>query len=251
MTMRAHWTIAAAVASILGMSAGQASAACSFGGSAEPSLQATFDTMLGADTVNVQTDCIAEGADAIWNTVGQIGTVEIEIELAGNASSNTFGIYDFVTGNRIRIFEGNDGANTLGVVQVSQTGSGQWRARVRDFNVSVADGETGTGYGAWSNLSSSAFGFYLGTATNGIFYSETGRNTDGVDHMYAYGPLGGDFQGDHLIAWEDLINGQDRDYQDLVVKLQDIVPVPVPLPTAFWLLGSGMIGLAGVARRRG
>jgi hypothetical protein len=27
-------------------------------------------------------------------------------------------------------------------------------------------------------------------------------------------------------------------------------PPPVPLPAAFWLLGSGLLGLAGVARRR-
>jgi|GEM_PF-3155854 len=27
-------------------------------------------------------------------------------------------------------------------------------------------------------------------------------------------------------------------------------PAPIPLPTAFWLFGSGLIGLAGVARRK-
>jgi hypothetical protein len=227
----------------LALSASQAYAACTFGGSGEPSLQTTFDGLLGADTVNVAA-CIADGADAIWSTAGQIGTVEIYVELSGNASSNTFGIYDPANGNQIRIFEGNDSSNVLGIIQVSQL-NGLWRARVRDSNVSGAEG---TGWGAYSPLSSSAFGFYLGTAANGTFYSETSKNTDGVDHMYAYGPLGGDFQGEHIIAWEDLFNGQDRDYQDFVATLQDITPVP--LPTAVWLLGSGLIGLAGVSRRR-
>jgi hypothetical protein len=27
------------------------------------------------------------------------------------------------------------------------------------------------------------------------------------------------------------------------------VPVPVPVPAAVWLMGSGLLGLAGVARR--
>jgi hypothetical protein len=228
----------------LALAAAQSHAACTFGsGSGEPSLQSTFDTLLGADSVNVQTACIADGADGAWTTTGQVGTIDIQIELAGNAQSNTFGIYDLVTGNRVQVFEGDDGANTLGVIRVSQS-NGAWSVRVLDTH---ASGSEGTGWGGTFALSSSAFGFYLGT-TNGTFYSETTRNTDGVDRMYSYGPLGGNFPGEYVLAWEDLLNGQDRDYQDFVATVQDITPVP--LPTAVWLLGSGLIGLAGVARRR-
>ena len=53
---------------------------------------------------------------------------------------------------------------------------------------------------------------------------------------------------DFILAWEDLFGGGDRDYQDFVVVVQDIRPVP--LPPAVWLLASSLIGLAGVARRR-
>ena len=61
-------------------------------------------------------------------------------------------------------------------------------------------------------LTTSAFGFYLGTAANGTFFSQTGRNADGVDHLYAYqgngqaflgGPLDGDVECEHH-GWRDL-----------------------------------------------
>ena len=234
----------AALLAGLSLAASQSYAACTFGSAGEPSLQHTFDTLLGADTVNVQTACMADGNDAAWSTTGQVGTVDIQIELSGNAASNTFGIYDLNTGSRIQVFEGDDTANTLGVIRISQI-NGIWSARVLDTHDS---GGEGTGWGSAFALSSSAFGFYLGTA-NGIFYSETARNGDAVDHMYAYGPLAGNFPGEYIMAWEDTLGGGDFDHQDFVATVQDITPVP--LPTAVWLLGSGLIGLAGVARRRG
>jgi hypothetical protein len=235
----------AAVFAGLALAASQSYAACTFGSAGEPSLQNTFDTLLGADTVNVHTACLADGSDSAWATTGQVGSIDIQIELTANAQSNTFGIYDVVTGNRIRVFEGDDGANTLGVIRISQS-NGAWSVRVLDTHDS---GGEGTNWGSSFALSSSAFGFYLGTTAGGTFYSETARNTDAVDHMYAYGPLGGNFPGEYIMAWEDTLGGGDLDHQDFVATVQDITPVP--LPTAVWLLGSGLIGLAGVARRRG
>ena len=50
--------------------------------------------------------------------------------------------------------------------------------------------------------------------------------------------------------------GAARVYQfaDLVLSangtLSSVTPAPVPLPAAFWLLGTGVAGLAGVSRRR-
>jgi len=58
-----------------------------------------------------------------------------------------------------------------------------------------------------------------------------------------------------LIAFEDLNLG-DADYTDLVAVVSrpselNSTPVPTPLPAAVWLLGSGILGIAGLRKRRG
>jgi hypothetical protein len=244
---------AAVVAGLALAATTQAQAACTFGGSGEPSLQSTVNTMLSGGAPNVATECVTDGNDAGWRTVGSTGSIAVQVELAGNAGSNEFGIYDLSTGETRRIFEGNDGAGAGAPTVLAPLGSGQWRVRFRE------DGER-----TWTalNLSTSAFGFYLhSTAQGANFYSDTDRNADHADHLYAYQGnnlstfAGGDYVGeifgldDYILAWDDLLApGGDRDFQDFVAVVRDITPVP--LPTAAWLLVSGLIGLTGVARRR-
>lgn len=233
----------------LGLAAAQANALCTFGGSGEPSLQGSFNSMLGANTLSATTACLDDGNDAAWTTVGSIGQIDILLELAGNASTNVFGVYDLSNPNaRLSVFDGADSAGDQAILRLRQTVNG-WRVSVQEV-----------GSTTWTHqfISTSAFGFYLNVQGQGTFYSQTGNNADGVDHMYAYQGTGtpfltGEFAGeffsrqDYILAWEDLLGGGDRDYQDFVAVVQDITPVP--LPTAVWLMISGLVGLAGVSRR--
>ena len=105
-------------------------------------------------------------------------------------------------------------------------------------------------------FASNAFGFYLETP-NGIFYSDTALNGDAADHMVAIqgndkdmvdllGNLGDGLwtSSEYVLAWEDLLasNGCDYDYNDMVVMVESVSPVPVPAALMLGMLGMGVAG---------
>jgi hypothetical protein len=107
----------------------------------------------------------------------------------------------------------------------------------------------GTGFDAYT-------GFYLDTTTanQGIFFSDTLLNTDQTDHMLAYAGQGDTIQiqpfdpgpwqsNEYILAWEDLSGGGDLDYEDLVVLVESITPIPVPAAVLLGMLGLGVAGL--------
>jgi len=68
------------------------------------------------------------------------------------------------------------------------------------------------------------------------------------DHMVSWLITDGQYAGDYVVAWEDLKKLGDRDYNDLVVRVSGVTVVPVP--SAVFLFGSGILALAVAARRR-
>ena len=108
---------------------------------------------------------------------------------------------------------------------------------------------TSTIYGALNVAFSPAAAWGLvNTTTGGTFYSDTNLNSDGTVHwkLYCLASLGRAY--DILFAaYEDLRGGGDFDYNDLVLKIE---PNPIPVPGAVWLLGSSLVGLAGLRWRR-
>jgi hypothetical protein len=277
--MRSLRSTGLAAASLLALAAAphaaHAAATCSFGTSSEVSLQGVFNDMFGTGTApNAVSDCLADPADSIWHTDSSVGSATILVELAGNASGNTLGIYDSTsTLNSLEIFSGPAGASSRAFITVSGS-AGAYHVQVDRFIGNTFAGSVS------SVFASSSFGFYLqqpASAGGERFYSESSRNAgrngdpNAKDYMYSYIGNGATFASssiyapsmvkgtkfdatDALIAWEDLRTASDGDYQDMVVLLRDIVPstnVPtVPLPAAAWLFASALAGCGVFAQRR-
>jgi len=174
---------------------------------------------------------------------------EIKLEEAGQANTNTFGMYQYNNGASVGTLgtavslELFDGADT-----VNEVAKLSWDL-VTD-TLSLFKSSDGLVFhevvlGALA-LDHDGFGFYLDTI-GGTFFSETALNADGIDHMVA---LSAGAPDSFVLAWEDLPGGGDGDYNDFVLLADDVNPrAAVPEPAMLGLMLGGL-GMLGMVRRK-
>jgi len=171
---------------------------------------------------------------------GAIGTLIAEI--AGFAPQNQFGLYSANNpDNKALIFDGSDSPPDQALITFFENG-----------DVKVNSTVVATGFG-------NSFGFYLHTPQNNTFYTEDSLNNNSPQVLAYQGDNTTQLQIDSLapgtfvdtefiFAFEDLpFNSSDKDFNDMVVHVAGIEPVPEPMT----ILGSTLaLGFGGLFKRQ-
>jgi len=220
------------------------------------SLQDALDSMTpNPGDIDVYND--QHSPSSYWRIGVSGGAVtRLVMEIADNAAFNSFGIFDPTNSeNKLEIFGAGDNAGAR--TTLWDNGSGQ-------FEVDGVTAQFGAG---------KLFGFYLDAGERGLFFSDPSLNWDedaagtypnGMPHMVAFegngtylkndslGIEGTFMANEFLLAWEDTPwANSDLDYNDFLVFIESVEPVPEPAIVGMFAFGVLLIGMgAGVRRRR-
>ena len=176
------------------------------------------------DCFNVNTDQQSAG---YWRLVtpGAIAPL-IVVEFSAWAGSNIVGMFSGTTTHDI--FLGPAGPGTAALVQWTSPSSG------------IIFGGPGVNTGSFSGISYLGFGFYLRPqGGDTYYYTVDDLNPSGSPQAVAYRHM---LSNTWWIAFEDLlVNGgnSDGDYNDFVLRVESIYPVPEP--AAILLVGSVLL----------
>ncbi len=178
------------------------------------------------ESINVLTD---QNAVQRWAaTVSNNSTFTFQIELSGNAASNTIGIYNASAGvpTLFQVFPGFAGAGWFATASFR---TAPVRVVVNLFDATATFQGTNTYLGADRN----DFAFYL-QGPGGTFFQQDARNGGNAQALTYAGT--GINVGSWWMAWEDTpLAGSDHGYCNAVLFLESINPAaPVPVSKTTW-----------------
>ena len=212
------------------------------GPGSELTLQTILNAIYGDNVISAANDQQNTG---IWQLPGpgtDVTSPILRFEQAGNAGSNVFGIWTGhdpnATPTMVDIFTGPSSPDTIATLT--------WLGGDPNTVHISANLGTGINVGSFVGINRYWFGFYLEGSGGTTFFTADQLNADDHPQALTYRNAA---TNKWTFAFEDQpYASADRDFNDLVVTADSIVPAPDGGTTVL-LLGGALLGLETLRRR--